>query len=273
MGYNGHPTGCLCPSCGHHRELRRASNRRARERRRRGESCYGDYDAVAAHLRALVDAGCALRWIADAAGVRPETVSDLFHGRRRRVYAETAAALLPVRPRRAARAAARRDHALIPALGTVRRLRALAAKGHPLYRVAERTGVAYSHARLLARGKQPLVTTPVARAIAKVYDELWNVDGHSARTRNRARAKGWVPPLAWDDDTIDNPQAEPLPYARRTRNRRGPGLAVDAAELARRGLTRAEIAERLGVSAYAITAAWHRHGNPNNHGASHHDVA
>lgn len=262
MGYDGHPTGCLCPSCGHHRELRRASNQRVRARRRRGESAYGDFDAVVAHLRELVDAGCARRWIADAAGIRQETVSDLLHGRRHRVYADTAAALLAVRPQRAARAAARRDHGYLPALGTVRRLRALAAKGHPLYRIAELADISAAQARLLASGQQPRVTTPVSRAIATIYDRLWNVDGRSTRTRNRARAAGWLPPLAWDDDTIDNPQAEPLPYERRRTRNRGPDLAEDATELIRQGFTRAQAAERLGVTADAITYAWHRHGNP-----------
>jgi len=270
MGYDGHPTGCLCPSCGHHRELRRASNRRARERRRRGESCYGDYEAVAAHLRELTEAGCALRWIADVAGVCPETVSDLFSGRRRRVYADTAAALLAVRPQRAVRAAAHSERALIPVLGTTRRLRALAAKGHPLYRIAERVGIAHSHIRRLASGRQPFVTTPTARAIAQVYDQLWNVDGGSVPTRNRARAAGWVPPLAWDDDTIDNPQAEPLPYARRRVRHRADDLSTDAAELLRQGLTRAQAAERLGVTREAIDAAFRRHANPEE---ARHDVA
>jgi len=252
----------LCPSCGHHRELRRASNQRVRARRRRGESVYGDYEAVAAHLQELVDAGCAQCWIADAAGIRVETVNDLFNGRRRRLYADTATALLAVRPQRAVRAAARRDRGLIPAQGTVRRLRALAANGHPLYRIAEQAGISKVHARLLASGRQPHVTTAVARAVATAYDRLWNVDGGSTLTRNRARAAGWVPPLAWDDDAIDNPHAEPLPYERRRIRNRGPDLAKDAAELTGRGLTRAQAAERLGVTADAITYAWLRYGGP-----------
>ena len=260
MGYDGHPTSCLCPSCGHHRETRRVANRRMRARRRRGEPAYGDYDAVRAHLRELVDAGCARRWIADVARVRPETVSDLLLGRRRRVLADTAYALLAVRPHRTAKAAARDDHALIPAVGTTRRLRALAANGHPLYRIADETGVARTHVRSLARGPQPLVTTAVARKVAAVYDRLWNVDGGSVHTRNRAAALGWVPPLAWDDDTIDNPDAKPYRYARR-RSRRAPGaLAEDAADLVRQGYTRAQAAERLGVTADAVTAAWLRSG-------------
>lgn len=262
MGYDGHPTGCLCPSCGHHRDLRRMSNRRVRARRRNGETPYGDPDAVAAHLRELVDAGCAKRWIAKASGVSIDTVSDLFHGRRKHVYAETAAALLAVWPQRAVRAAAQRDHGLIPSLGTVRRLRALAANGHPLYRIAERAGISTPQARLLTGGRQPFVTTAVARAIATAYDQLWHVDGGSTRTRNWARAAGWAPPLAWDDDTIDNPQAAPLPYERRRIRNRGRDLAEDAAELTRQGFTRVQAAERLGVTADAITYAWHRHGNP-----------
>lgn len=260
MGYDGHPTSCLCPSCGHHREIRRVANRRMRARRRRGEPAYGDYNAVLTHLRELVDAGCARRWIADVAHVRPETVSDLLLGRRRRVRADTATALLAVRPQRATRAAARDDHALIPAIGTTRRLRALAAIGHPLYRIADRTGVARTHLRSLARGAQALVTTAIARKIAVAYDRLWNVEGDSVHTRSRAKTLGWMPPLAWDDDTIDHPDAKPHRHERRRKKRAAGVLAEEAAELARQGYTRAQAAERLGVTADAVTAAWLRSG-------------
>jgi hypothetical protein len=33
--------------------------------------------------------------------------------------------------------------------------------------------------------------------------------GTSWKTRKLAEAEGWAPPLAWDDDTIDDPQAMP----------------------------------------------------------------
>jgi hypothetical protein len=33
--------------------------------------------------------------------------------------------------------------------------------------------------------------------------------GPSDYYRNKARGLGWAPPLAWDDDLIDNPQAKP----------------------------------------------------------------
>jgi hypothetical protein len=35
--------------------------------------------------------------------------------------------------------------------------------------------------------------------------------GPSHRTRARARALGYAPPLAWDDDAIDDPSAQPCP--------------------------------------------------------------
>ncbi|MFC9244585.1 hypothetical protein ACFT7S_11310 [Streptomyces sp. NPDC057136] len=56
-----------------------------------------------------------------------------------------------------------------------------------------------------------------AHALAVTYNELWNqqpelhgVTRQAAnRFRNYARAKGWPPPAAWDDDVIDDPAALP----------------------------------------------------------------
>jgi hypothetical protein len=50
-----------------------------------------------------------------------------------------------------------------------------------------------------------------------VYDELWNQAppqetkqqrGAISRARGYARARGWLGPLAWDDDLIDLPPAD-----------------------------------------------------------------
>ena len=46
------------------------------------------------------------------------------------------------------------------------------------------------------------------------------------RARSTAKRKGWAPPMAWDDDTIDDPQAKPVGL--RTRKAR---KAIDREEL------------------------------------------
>ncbi len=79
-------------------------------------------------------------------------------------------------------------------------------------------------------------------------------------SRQSPRPRGppnWPPPLAWDDDTIGDPAARPHPW-RRPRTHRSADLAADAADLAGRGYTRTQAAERLGVSRNTLDQAIRR---------------
>jgi len=80
--------------------------------------------------------------------------------------------------------------------------------------VADAAGLSGANVGLLMA--RPKVQAVTARRIAAVYDELcMRVPvGRSkgeriaiTRTRNMAAAKGWVPPLGWDD--IDDPGENP----------------------------------------------------------------
>ncbi|MFJ5294494.1 hypothetical protein [Streptomyces sp. NPDC088348] len=63
----------------------------------------------------------------------------------------------------------------------------------------------------------PKVSARLARRVAAFYDMHWNLrpEEHGVlawvaqRARSRAEAEGWAPVGAWDDDTIDDPAAEP----------------------------------------------------------------
>lgn len=48
-----------------------------------------------------------------------------------------------------------------------------------------------------------------ARLVAEVYDRLCMTLGPSARLRTLAIKKGWAPPLAWSDSTLDDPRGFP----------------------------------------------------------------
>jgi hypothetical protein len=69
-------------------------------------------------------------------------------------------------------------------------------------------------ARLL-RARRVIVRT--ARRVADLYARLWDIHPgtHGAtpeaieQTKARARAAGWAPATAWDDDRIDDPTAVP----------------------------------------------------------------
>lgn len=105
------------------------------------------------------------------------------------------------------------DHSRLPAAGTCRRLQALAALGWPSAAIAARLQV--SDAAVIARTTSSrTVDRRTAARVRRVYDELSMSVGPSSITRKRALAKGWVPPLAWDDDTIDDPAAEAQGAAR-----------------------------------------------------------
>ena len=47
------------------------------------------------------------------------------------------------------------------------------------------------------------------QAVADLYDRLSMTPGPSQEARDRAKRKGWRPPLAWDDDSIEDPEAKP----------------------------------------------------------------
>lgn len=103
----------------------------------------------------------------------------------------------------------------VPGIGTVRRLRALIAIGWSQSDLAARLGVTQQQVSLLTRGIHPEVHVSTREAVTRLYDQLsmtvpTHRPAHSVnRTRADAARKGWAPPLAWDDDQIDNPDAQP----------------------------------------------------------------
>ena len=113
------------------------------------------------------------------------------------------------------------DTTLIDATGTVRRVEALAVQGWSRNWVGRQVGMREDNFRkALSKSK---VTVGLARRVVAVYDQWWNQDplDHGlalnpvSRTRHAAQRAGFYGPLAWDDDTIDNPNAMPMTDAMR----------------------------------------------------------
>lgn len=96
----------------------------------------------------------------------------------------------------------------VPAVGTVRRLQALAWMGWPAYVLAPMAGYRSGEA-LLNLHRRQWVCSATARRVSDLYDALSMRPGPSETTRRRARARGWVSPLCWDDEVIDDPAASP----------------------------------------------------------------
>lgn len=99
--------------------------------------------------------------------------------------------------------------ARVPNVGTVRRVEALAWMGWSRRDVETAAGLGQTTLDLVKRRPSGLVYRGTAEAVAAVYDGLAARHGGNAQTARWARRNGWVPPLGWDDDTIDDPAAKP----------------------------------------------------------------
>jgi hypothetical protein len=208
--------GCRCYICGW--AVAQYNDARERAMRRGTWQPYVDAAPARDHVLRLKESGVGDRTIAAAAGLDRKRVRELLHGRPERdtpppaqVRPATALALLAV------------DLTLdllpaglpVGATGTRRRLQALTAAGWPLHHLAVRLGMTDpNYNTMLSR---PRVTAGTARAVRDLYDQLWRAHPREhgvgaqpfSRARNHAIAHRWAPVGAWDDDTIDDPQAYP----------------------------------------------------------------
>ncbi len=96
---------------------------------------------------------------------------------------------------------------VIDGTGTRRRLQALVAIGWPGPAIAERIG--FDQAMVMRLYHASRVNVATATAVRELYRQLSDTPGPSWRSPHRAAANGWVPPIAWDDDTIDDPEVSP----------------------------------------------------------------
>lgn len=256
----------------------------AYERQRIRRNAYGRSDLVDAepirdHVRSLMAAGIGLKQITRHTGVNGGVMSKLMYGipeqrpPARRVRKATAAKLLALRPTQALLP----DGARVPSIGTARRVQALVAVGWSVQRICEHAGLDRQRVDGALRGRDVLHGT--ARSIRATYDALWNAappattrGERTAAARSRARAAfaGWAPPMAWDDDTIDDPSATPDTGARArsaTDARRGRSSSATVEDIDfllshDPALTLGQIADRIHVTKEAIHHACNRAGRP-----------
>ena len=174
------------------------------------------------------------------------------------------------------------DPARIDATGTRRRLQALHVRGFNLVAIAEKSGIATRYFQKAANAER--VTARLARTVRDVYGAWWDADPRehgvkdwvADRTRRAAQRKGWHGPLAWDDDTIDDPRAVPQIDALQPVRTEGGNVAArwlmgesvvldrDSRREVLRHLfewtndTPAEIAAQLEMTPEAASRAWER---------------
>src|SRR5690348_2236736 len=113
---------------------------------------------------------------------------------------------------------------MVPIVGTHRRIQALVALGWSLSELSRRAGYDRSMLAQTLRRNTP-IRKVTAEHIAKLYDDLSmqlppqnNAGERYAVTKalTHAGRKGWPPPLAWDDDKIDDPNYSPEFVNKRT---------------------------------------------------------
>lgn len=212
------------------------------------ESNRTDIAPVLAHLDALREAGVGLARVAELAGIPRKTVQALRRQGRVSCFKETAYAVLSVPLPEIPHGEELAAGATIPAVGTMRRLRALACIGYSVTYLADELGVKFQYVSYLRSGKSKGVTAETARKIDALFRRLQMTQGPSESAARNAAGLGWPPPLAWDEETIDDPAAHPV-GRRSTKTAR-----VELYKRWRdRGWTDAEIASRFGITASSMS--------------------
>lgn len=187
---------CRCDRC---RAAALRASKTQELRRLRGIPAYIDRAVVAAHVQSLLDADWSRQRIADSARVSRKTVFNVLHSSADVVHFSTAQALLNLQPEDGP---SRR-----PALGAMRRVRALAAMGWPLWWQSECTGISDAGLRDICSGRTKTISLERFDAIDRVYRTHAMRLGPSDVARAVARAKHWGTAAAWND--IDDPADRP----------------------------------------------------------------
>lgn len=162
------------------------------------------------HLGKLRAAGLGLPRIAALSGLDCRNLQELH--RRKTCYGSTAAKLLRVPvPEVLHRSAA--AGAVVPSIGTVRRLRALVALGYTCRQLGGFLGSTTTVVSNMTLGHKRFTFAEFAQRVDDLFRELEMTPAPpslgATRSRNRARAKGWAPPLDWPEGAIDDPNAIP----------------------------------------------------------------
>lgn len=277
-----HPD-CHCPRTTHHHGNRvtyithkcrctpcTTANRNA-ERARSRAKLYGRYDRflpgdlVRTHLRTLMNQGMGWKTISTRAGVATSTTYAILYGKhlaapthpehrppRIKVSRPVAEKLLAVTLTLA-------PSAVVPNVGTARRLQALMAIGYSGEYLARRLGMSRANIGPVIHATRD-VTSATHAAVVGLYDDLWDqtpAARTSTKTRRLAARYGWVPPMAWDDDAMDNPDATPqAPEVGRSRR----WHIEDAQWLLDSGMSAEAVAQQLGVEPATIEHGFRRAG-------------
>ncbi|MET9727709.1 hypothetical protein [Streptomyces zaomyceticus] len=241
--------GCRCDIC---KKGITAETRRRRYLRATGRALLTTPDRAAAHVESLRAAGMTDAQILGEAALAPDTLYRIVR-RSGGLLRKTEARILAIRP---ARAAGRGSGANVPALGTVRRLRALAADGWTATELGRQAGKHKQfivHLQNMDEGGQ--VRMWVADYVRRLQDELAGLAPEDfiaptlvKRTRQRASAKNWASSAYWDSEDFDDPDFTPALRDDLNVLRLGSHRRREIQHLASFHVPEHEIADRLGMA-------------------------
>lgn len=156
---------------------------------------------VRAHILALSAAGMKIPTLAKAAGCSTAGLRRIATGEFQTVTMQTARKVLSVREP---------EPAFAPKLLLVRRMRALSAIGWSVHALAQQSGMSRDSLSEAMSMAYPTCTRAKYERYVELYDALHMTPGPSEHVRRCAKARGWLPPLAWEEDLIDclEPYAE-----------------------------------------------------------------
>lgn len=193
---------CRCERC-------TTANTRAVTRSEAGLSRRVPAEVIVRHLTGLGD-GLTLQDYATATGVPVGTLRSVLDGRVQSVTQTTARRVLSIR------SASRTGAGRYDGTGVRRRLRALAAIGWSPEDLAPRLGSSVSQVIKLRSGVHPWVFAATQVRVLEVWAALSATpNSNGAATRAAAVARGWPPPAAFDDESIDDPHPRIDDAARR----------------------------------------------------------
>lgn len=170
--------------------------------RERGRPRYLPAGPVRRKLQRFLDSDVPVRALARSSGLSAPALHAILNGDRTMVQRRTADRVSRLT---LTSVYEQQQSGYVPKIGAVRRVHALMAMGWTKDHITE--AGATSLPRVLS-GSGRLITLEKWREIKNVYDELSMVPGPSPAAKARAYAHGYAPPLAWDDDTIDDPRAQ-----------------------------------------------------------------
>jgi hypothetical protein len=149
--------------------------------------------------------GVSIRSIGEASGVSASTISLIDRGAVNLVGVQIEKAILAVRVEHIFERPNPRGS--VPIIGARRRIQALMAIGWRHQDLTPMLGfrsanIVHQEGRWVSRQKHD--------AVKDLYDRIWNQRGPAgAQSMTRIAKAGYAPPLAWDDDSIDDPNATP----------------------------------------------------------------